>query len=329
MKHLFDEIVSGGEPVLQRLLAEKAQEDVDLEFKAKDSNRPALTDGDRRTIGKTLSAFANSAGGLLVFGADARPDDRKVDRLVRLSPIDDIDRVMSEVRAFSGHVLLPRHDGIRVEAIPSLERRGSGYLAIYVERSERRPHMSKAPDDGRYYRRAGTNSFAMEHFDIEDAFSRSAVPQLELKVEMLQGIKMLSDGGWKVMIQVGIANVGEVLVRYPYVNIVGCQNATLHGHGYPERYTPRWPVTNDPPGTQLTGTVDHVIHVGTLKIAGHLGVPIKKIDGQFLSYNEPLSAISVKYRIQYGAEGHRGAIAEGSFGPEDLIDAMYRGGYAV
>jgi hypothetical protein len=56
----------------------------------------------------------------------------------------------------------------------------TGYLAIWVERSDRRPHRSEAADDKRYYKRAGESTYVMEHTDIEDAFNGIAPTELTL-----------------------------------------------------------------------------------------------------------------------------------------------------
>ena len=121
MRDLFDEIVRHGEVVLERLEATRQQEAVDLDFKLKDD--PASGAPSRKdigTFGEMLSAFSNSAGGLLVLGVDARKGaDDEVDRVQNLRPVADVERFRSELVRLSGQILMPRHDGIRVEAIPS------------------------------------------------------------------------------------------------------------------------------------------------------------------------------------------------------------------
>jgi hypothetical protein len=76
---------------------------------------------------------------------------------------------------------MPRHDGIRLAAVRSEQQSGAGYLLVYVERSERRPHRCEATGEGRYFKRAGDNTFPMEHYDIEDAFRRASLPDLAMK----------------------------------------------------------------------------------------------------------------------------------------------------
>ncbi len=180
----YDEIVNGGEPSIQSLIGR--QETLQLEFKANEPRDPifengALTKPGKKILAKEISAFANSAGGLLVFGVDCRVAD-KVDQAEKLTPIPNIARAETAVRDAASELLQPRHDGIRVASIPSKDDADSGYIVVDVPRSERRPHRSEATDQKQYFKRSGGSAFAMEHYDIEDAFKRTTAPSLKLDV---------------------------------------------------------------------------------------------------------------------------------------------------
>ena len=181
MKDLFERLKTEGYAVINELVSMKAQENVSLEFKVK-SNRAngELSRDDRATLGIALSAFANSSGGLLIWGIEASKGADRVDCAQAEHAIPNLALFKSAVSRASGELLMPRHDGILVEAIEHPEKAGSGFLAVWIERSERRPHRSEATDDKRYYKRAGDSSFIMEHYDIEDAFNRVAPVDLGL-----------------------------------------------------------------------------------------------------------------------------------------------------
>lgn len=159
----------------------RAQEGLQLDFKLKsNTTNGELNRDDRKVLGPALSAFANSAGGLLVWGIEAKRNSDGVDAADREVPIPNLARFQSDVTRAVGELLMPRHDGIHVLPIPDSADNTAGFLAILVERSERRPHRSEAPDDKRYYKRAGDISYVMEHYDIEDAFNRVAPTELQL-----------------------------------------------------------------------------------------------------------------------------------------------------
>jgi hypothetical protein len=181
MRDLFERLRQRGHAVIEELVTTRAQETVQLDFKLKDNQTNGeLSKRDRQTLGPALSALANSAGGLLIWGIEAKRDTNGVDAAQRKVPIPQLARFWSEVARAVGELLMPRHDGIEIEAIDDPVVPDTGYLAIWVDRSDRRPHRSEATDDKRYYKRAGDSSFAMEHYDIEDAFNRTAPTEVRL-----------------------------------------------------------------------------------------------------------------------------------------------------
>jgi predicted HTH transcriptional regulator len=95
VRELFEQLQVEGEAGIDRLVSERTQETVELDFKMKrDAQHGAFHDDDKRNLGKALSAFANSAGGLLVWGIDARRRDG-VDCAQALAPIAEIEKFRS------------------------------------------------------------------------------------------------------------------------------------------------------------------------------------------------------------------------------------------
>jgi hypothetical protein len=131
-------------------------------------------------------------------------------------------------------LLQPRHEGIEVLSLPDPAAPDCGCLAIWIERSDRRPHQSQAAKDRRYYKRAGDSTFVMEHYDIEDAFKRNAVAELELEVSSVRKTSLNSGGGREVQnyeIRFMLKNVSSVSARAPYVLLKQC----LGGQAVPVR----------------------------------------------------------------------------------------------
>jgi predicted HTH transcriptional regulator len=141
MRGLFDQIVAEGEPAILQLVAEKRQEGVDLDFKEKANASTGEPDkNDRRVLGIALSALSNSMGGLLIWGVEARKNEDQVDCAIAKKPISQIDRFKGEVVRLLSQAIMPRHEGMIVEAVPSSSIPDAGYLLVLVDRSERRPH---------------------------------------------------------------------------------------------------------------------------------------------------------------------------------------------
>ena len=223
MRALFEALIAEGEAGIDRLVTERTQENVTLDFKeARGAGTGTLANEDRKTFAKALSAFANSAGGLLVFGVEARKGADDVDCAQAAKPIANIERFKSEATTASGQLLQPRHDGIVVEAIPSQQTPGAGYLLVYVDRSERRPHRSEAAGQKQYFKRAGDSSFEMEHYDIEDAFRRSV--SAELVLELCRSNYTLSGDHVFTDLIFELKNMSSLTARFPYLHLCNFVN---------------------------------------------------------------------------------------------------------
>src|SRR5262249_33289270 len=129
---------------------------------------------DRKIFAQCISGFANSSGGIIVWGVDARQQDG-VDYARERKEIEQLERFVSKLNEFTGQAVSPVADGIRHKAIET--EGGRGFAATIVPESDSGPHMAKLGED-RYYKRSGTSFLRMEHFDLEDMFGRRPRPKL-------------------------------------------------------------------------------------------------------------------------------------------------------
>jgi hypothetical protein len=134
---------------------------------------------DRKNLAKALSGFANSDGGLIVWGVEARklkpdgPDCASAEK-----PIENLATLVSRLNEFTGSFVRPLVDGVRHRALPIADNRG--YAVTIVPPSDAGPHMALG-GEGRYYKRSGSSFYPMEHFDIEDMFGRRKKPRFEVE----------------------------------------------------------------------------------------------------------------------------------------------------
>jgi hypothetical protein len=273
MRKLYDELIAKGEAGIEDLLGR--QETVDLEFKTKEKRSTGeASPGDRRQLGKILSAFSNSAGGLFVWGVDARKNADDIDCAAELQPIAEIERFKNWVLRTTGEVLMPHHDGVSIEAIPSAVQAGAGYIVAHVQRSERRPHRSEVKGDKQYYKRSGDSSFAMEHYDIEDSFKRFTVPSLQLQSKAFNGGSIsTADSGRVVYIHSALSlyNPTSTTARHPYLIVELRPRFSVVG---------RFGIPEYPDGDRLAfeGGADHVINPERSRSFVLLGAGFSEVD---------------------------------------------------
>ena len=108
MKGLFDQILQNGAPAIDRLVAQRQQENVELEFKTKTNpTNGELAKEDRKNLAIILSAFANSMGGLVIWGVLAAKNGDGVDCATEAKPISEIEKFKSEVERALSQAIMP------------------------------------------------------------------------------------------------------------------------------------------------------------------------------------------------------------------------------
>ncbi|SED78932.1 Putative DNA-binding domain-containing protein [Rhizobiales bacterium GAS188] len=233
--------MKGGASAVRGLLGNEEAVDFDCKLKS-DATAPMLNRDDKGNLGRTLSAFANSAGGLLLWGVDARPDPAaQIDRIVAFHPISQLARFKHELERHSTEAVMPRLANIAITAVPDTGSSDQGFVAMYVERSERRPHRCELVEKG-YFRRAGSTTRMMEHFEIEDAFNRAATAYLELYHEIRSGGYTGSDHVAIVEIVLHLTNNSPTSARFPYlmVNAMGMQPFSFEQSPMTHRVYGQW-----------------------------------------------------------------------------------------
>lgn len=161
---------------LRSLVAHQVGESLTLDYKQ--SAALAQTDGKKNELSKDVSALANSAGGVLVYGISENGHvpvalDGGSDPMVITK--EWLEQVISSRIA-------PRIEGVRVRQVP-LSGTASERVAyvVVVPASARAPHMAA---DHRYYKRFNFESAPMEDYEVRDVSRRFVAPNLRLGVEL-------------------------------------------------------------------------------------------------------------------------------------------------
>jgi hypothetical protein len=185
-------------------LARRQEEHLHLDFKLIKSASFASAD-DRRNFAKVLSGFANSAGGIIIWGIHARKNDQGIDCAVGSREIQPLKLLVSRLNEFTGQAVSPIVDGIKHKEIARAP--DVGFAATLVPESHSPPHMAKFGED-RYYKRSGDSFYKMEHFDLEDMFGRRQKARLEILPE-----RGKAEGGVEE-ITVRLVNIGRAVARH-------------------------------------------------------------------------------------------------------------------
>lgn len=150
---------------IQALIDCHAEEGVHLEFKRAD----ALSQDKADKITKSLSAFSNSDGGLIIYGVA-----EKEHAASEFSFVDGNKITTEHISQFARYVQ-PSIDELTVFPIRKDGDLSKSVYVVQVPKSDKAPHMAK---DHRYYKRNGVESIPMEDFDVKDVMNRIHKPLL-------------------------------------------------------------------------------------------------------------------------------------------------------
>jgi hypothetical protein len=167
------EPVEWDETTLQRLISDGVGESLTLDNKAGAALTPR-TEGVKKEMGKDVSAFANSAGGTIVYGL------AESDHLP--TAVEGIDPALV-TREWLDQVITSRIqrriDGVRINQI--LLADGKVVYVVVVPQSDRAPHMAS---DKRYYKRFEYQSVPMEEYEVRDVSNRAIGPRLAVQISL-------------------------------------------------------------------------------------------------------------------------------------------------
>ena len=215
--------------MIYEMIESEFQETLTLDFKA-NLPHPAdplfandgkkLTKSGRKVIAKAASAFANSMGGVLILGVDCRSVEG-IDCAQSITLITSLAKALSTINNELHSITVPSISGI--EAISLVADGGSsGLIAVSVPRSDRRPHRSNAADARSYFKRSGTSTVEMEHYEIEDAFLSNQSPDLSVELSL----RPTGSGGcaaetgerpYHFSVDVVVANTGGGLAKHLFL----------------------------------------------------------------------------------------------------------------
>jgi predicted HTH transcriptional regulator len=178
---------------VENLIRNQVQENIHLDYK---DSRALTNNGARDSLAKDVSAFANSDGGLLIYGVEEK------DNLpVRIDAgVDDAQRSREWIESAIMTGITPRLDDVKIVPVPVSA--GHSLYVVETTKTFRGPHQSS---DKRYYKRHNFKSVPMEDYEVNDVRNRrkQLSPLVIFKVSEYRRFVAAFDVG----------NVGEVVAE--------------------------------------------------------------------------------------------------------------------
>lgn len=204
---LYNRILDGKKVEIDKMIAEGVAEHYFLDFKTKrdsDGNNPLQSD-DRKNLGIALSGFANSQGGILIWGIEKT--DGKLG-IFEYKLIENPSQFVESLNRSISEVVTPFVDAVESKVV--FQNGTSGVVVTYIPESHKTPHRNMT--DNRYYLRIGDSFKIMEHSQLEDMFGRRNRPRLSIEVSCPLASNSKPDATYALNIK--LKNEGRAIAQH-------------------------------------------------------------------------------------------------------------------
>jgi len=190
---------------LEKMIADGEEENLKLDYKRAASLD--ATDPKKSEITKDVSSFANSAGGVVIYGI-AESQDPQLPHC--FDPIER-SKFSKEWLEQVIQTIQPRIEGLVIHSVAISKSKNTACYVVEIPKSKT-AHMAR---DRRYHKRHNFTTVQMEDHEIRDVMNRHQHPQIKGKIFIRKPIKPFKEG-W---IMVKLENIGQVMAKYYMVEL--------------------------------------------------------------------------------------------------------------
>lgn len=161
---------------IKSFIENKIEENLNLDYKASGS----LQRNDKKTneISKDVSAFANSDGGIIIYGIKEDQKNRHLPDSI--DPINRKEISKEWLEQIIQSKIRPRIDGIIIHSISIEEQTDNVVYVVEIPKS----NTAHQANDKKYYKRFNFNSEPMYDYEIRDILNRIKSPVIDLELEI-------------------------------------------------------------------------------------------------------------------------------------------------
>lgn len=214
---LFERLRVGECAALDGLIADCEPESLFLDFKRspRDGEAKILARDDNKNLSKAISGFANSSGGVVVWGVDCRRDTTG-NEVATKYPLLNASGFNTKLQAAISRTTVPAHPGVQVIFFNEPGDSPAGYVVVYVPQSLIGPIRSIATNH--YHVRTGSDFGFVSHDVLTGMFGRAPQPNADLN--LISHPTCLESNPGYLIITFGFVtvNLGAVVGERPYLS---------------------------------------------------------------------------------------------------------------
>ena len=197
---------------LLSMIEMKVRESIELDYKA--SAALENTNANKNEISKDVSAFANSAGGTIIYGIAEGKDHNPNSIDEGIDPSKITTEWLEQVINSS---ILPRIQGVLISRI-DLDKTRPGRSAYIVDIPQStRPHQAS---DKKFYKRYNFQSVPMEEYEIRDLYNRQQTPDLRITLWPLFVVEFTKESGYSKPVKFNFTITNDAVAPADYAHIM-------------------------------------------------------------------------------------------------------------
>lgn len=196
---------------IDNYISNEVEEGLSLEYKA--AAAIGKSDSRKKEITKDISSFANSAGGIALYGVKEFDEQAKEHLPESVDPINRVDFPREWLEHVIGNIRPRIHDLV---IHPVQLESGENHVVYVVEiPMSTTAHQAQ---DFRYYRRYNFESVPMLDHEIRDVMNRSVLPDADVVIDYSAGRTSPEKHHYKLRVKV--VNTGPKVIRDYKLRIV-------------------------------------------------------------------------------------------------------------
>ncbi|MEM9774642.1 MAG: ATP-binding protein [Chloroflexota bacterium] len=286
------------EAELKRYICEGIEESLTLDYKSGQALNKDANSNRNKEIAKDISAMANSAGGVIIYGI-AEEDANGRFRPSKLAPVYRSACPRETLEQIISSNIQPRISGIKINPIPLSSGADNVAYVVHVPQSHT---VHQVAINKRYYKRFNFESVPMEDFEIRDVLNRQAHPDVRAWVGMLTSEPAGNAQVWSIPIFVknrAIAVARDTTVTIEFLDLTAENELTA------ERFVVKTQL--DPSEHDMyISSFPEAIHRGLDKYFGTFKVKIAGTQALSLKiqvFSDGMRAKNTRMRLNFGRNG--------------------------
>jgi predicted HTH transcriptional regulator len=232
-QYLFEKYTSDGAVSLLKSLPnspEKTFESDWLDFKSGRSKDEDI----KRIWSKIIGAFANSEGGVVVWGIISKKDPATgIDAVTGLELVPDVFVLKSRLMELRHGACDPPVSNIKIEGLPISKDKPEGFVVCHIPESSMKPHRSEFAER-RFYLRIGDSSRDCNVSLLRQLFYPKRNPRVEATIKSIRrpDVRLaftpidMNRNYARFAFEIGIRNTSEISIDDAQVH-VECVGYTL------------------------------------------------------------------------------------------------------